>query len=167
MRRMADQESASAEKAKRTVARAKTWWLSSTGSREATTSTSSRPGSSATSTECCASYIERSRPLNCVGGRNKGPSENWRRAPKQRRPLPKDGAALKKGERQGERGQPPGWALAPQQARSHWKWRQSPRGGGPSARMGAGSLSAARLQPLKGGRSQSRKALALDPSVLS
>ena len=35
--------------------------------------------------------------------------------------------------------------------------------GGPAARMGPGSSAAARLQPLKGGRSQSRKALALDP----
>ena len=34
--------------------------------------------------------------------------------------------------------------------------------GGPAARMGPGSSAAARLQPLKGGRSQSRKALALD-----
>ena len=112
------------------------WWLSSTGSRAATTSTSFRPRSSAISTECSTSYIARApngRATATIPEAVQKEKERYSkrsRGKQQRRPSPEDGVVLESGERQGERGHPPGWALAPQQARSHWKWRQSPRGRG-------------------------------------
>ena len=92
------------------------WWLSSTGSRAATTSTSFRPGSSATSTAA-----EEHRPLGRQLRRFRKPltqqeKEKYTKrssGKRQRRPSPEDGAVLENGERQGERGHPPGGALAP------------------------------------------------------
>ena len=106
------------------------WWLSSTGSRAATTSTSFRPRSSAISTECSTSYIARLPRFRKPFKKEKERYSKRSRGKQQRRPSPEDRVVLENGERQGERGHPPGWALAPQQARSHWKWRQSPRGRG-------------------------------------
>ena len=144
------------------------WWLSSTGNRAATTSTSCRPRSSAISTECSTSYIARLPRFRKPFKKEKERYSKRSRGKQQRRPSPEDGVVLENGERQGERGHPPGWALAPQQARSHWKWRQSPRGRGDQppgwALVPPPQRACSRW---KGGRSQSRKALALAPSVLS
>ena len=97
----------------------RTWWLSSTGSRAATTSTSFRPGSSAISTGCTADYIE-PRALDQLRRFRKPLTQQEKEkytkrssGKRQRRPSPEDGAVLENGERQGERGHPPGRALAP------------------------------------------------------
>ena len=117
---MADQESASAEKAKRTVAILKLTGRNEEGNEPRTIGEAIHAVFADCSEAGSNGDLEDTDPVvlrALVGWLSLDDAlaelPTGARDEQQRRPSPEDGAVLKNGERQGERGHPPGGALAP------------------------------------------------------